>query len=96
MMAEQDNDETRACGLWLYMTRMLSVRYAVVVNSLSGLVYMLRGNRECVGVLIYSEYIRTGKGLTRTIGKTAKPNAVPVGVAESRAANVPNLSVIIL
>ena len=54
MMAEQDNDETRACGLWLYMTRMLSVRYAMVVVSLSGLVYMLRGNRECVGILFLS------------------------------------------
>ena len=54
MMAEQDNDETHACGLWLYMTRMLSVRYAMVVVSLSGLVYMLRGNRECVGVLVSS------------------------------------------
>ena len=52
MMAEQDNDETRACGLWLYMTRMLSVRYAMVVVSMRGLVYMLRGARECVGVLL--------------------------------------------
>ena len=52
MMAEQDNDETRACGLWLYMTRMLSVRYAMVVVFMSGLVYMLRGNRECVGILL--------------------------------------------
>ena len=58
MMAEQDNDETRACGLWLYMTRMLSQRYAMVVISLSGLVYMLRGNRECDGVLVLSERTR--------------------------------------
>ena len=45
MMAVQDNDETHACGLWLYMTRigMLSVRYAMVAVSMSGLVYMLRG-----------------------------------------------------
>ena len=63
MMAEQDNDETRACGLWLYMTRMLSVRYAMVVVSLSGLVYMLRGARDHVGVLILSDRIRGGKGL---------------------------------
>ena len=51
MMAEQDNDETHACGLWLYMTRMLSVRYAMVAVSLSGLVYMLRGARDDDGVL---------------------------------------------
>ena len=55
MMAEQDNDETRACGLWLYMTRMLSVRYAMVVVSLSGLVYMLRGARDDDGVLLTSD-----------------------------------------
>ena len=66
MMAEQDNDETRACGLWLYMTRMLSVRYAMVVVSLSGLVYMLRGARECVEILITSDVISAcgRKGLT--------------------------------
>ena len=63
MMAEQDNDETRACGLWLYMTRMLSVRCAMFVVSLSGLVYMLRGARECVGILVLSDRTREGKGL---------------------------------
>ena len=52
MMAEQDNDETRACGLWLYMTRMLSVRYAMVAVSMCGLVYMLRGDGECDGVRV--------------------------------------------
>ena len=64
MMAEQDNDETRACGLWLYMTRMLSVRYAMVVVSLSGLVYMLRGARDDDGVLFVSDTNRGGKGLS--------------------------------
>ena len=63
MMAEQDNDETCACGLWLYMTRMLSVRYAMVVVFMRGLVYMLRGNRECVGILFVSDTNRVGKGL---------------------------------
>ena len=63
MVAEPDNNETRACGLLLYMTRMLSQRYAMVVISLSGLVYMLRGNRECVGILFCSEPNRGGKGL---------------------------------
>ena len=28
-----------------------------------GLVYMLRGNRECVGILVLSERTRVGKGL---------------------------------
>ena len=65
MMAEQDNDETRACGLWLYMTRMLSVRYAMVVVSMRGLVYMLRRARECDGVLFLSDKNREGKGLNR-------------------------------
>ena len=63
MMAEQDNDETCACGLWLYMTRMPSVRYAMVVVSLSGLVYMLRGARDDVGILVVSDTTRVGKGL---------------------------------
>ena len=49
MMAEQDNDETRACGLLLYTTRMLSKRYAMVAVSMRGLVYMLRGGRDDVG-----------------------------------------------
>ena len=61
MMAEQDNDETRACGLWLYMTRMLSVRYAMVVVSMSGLVYMLRGARDDDGVLVVSDTTRPGR-----------------------------------
>ena len=74
MMAEQDNDETRACGLWLYMTRMLSVRYAMVVNSLSGLVYMLRGDGECVGVLVVSDTTSGGKGLIR---RGLCPNRIP-------------------
>ena len=58
MMAEQDNDETRACGLLLYMTRMLSQRYAMVAVFMSGLVYMLRGARECDGVLVLSDRTR--------------------------------------
>ena len=39
MMAEQDNDETRACGLWLYMTRMLSWRHAMVAVSMGAHVH---------------------------------------------------------
>ena len=67
MMAAQDNDETRACGLWLYMTRMLSQRYAMVVISLSGLVYMLRRARECDGVLFPLKGNRMGKGLSERV-----------------------------
>ena len=52
MMAEQDNDETRACGLLLYMTRILSQRHAMVAVSMRGLVYMLRRARECDGVRV--------------------------------------------
>ena len=72
MMAEQDNDETRACGLWLYMTRMLSVQYAMVeAVFMSGLVYMLRGARECDGILFTSEVNSAGKGLNAVMNARA-------------------------
>ena len=51
----------------LHDAHAIAATYAMVAVSLSGLVYMLRGNRECVGILITLNVIRGGKGLNAAL-----------------------------